>query len=353
MHKYRYTILLGCLLGILTGCLHAPGSAAAPEPPAEPNTPGETPPSPVSVHPDPIVVAEANDAETVLPALETVALPADATTPAVSEREPCLPPTEPTPPDPRQIRRDTMDRILWEFVDERGFVEYKALRRQRARLKAILRGFAGQDPADYASWPEDDQIAFWLNAYNFHALKIVVDHYPIQGSRWLNIYHGPDSLRHIKGFKTHYRFIIMDEEFTLAGIESRIINKRYGDARLYFALAQQTHSSPPLARHAYRGQRLWESLDAQTGAYLRGEHGVRIERAKSRVWLPTLFSIVGDCLAETHRVDRKFKNLPPRERAILHFVSPHLDSADQQYLQTANYRIDYHRYNWRLNDRSW
>lgn len=350
MHKYTYSILFGCLLGILTGCL-APPPPEAPGIPPEPNTPPTN--STPAAHRTAAIVAEPNDLDAVVPILETEVPHDEATTPTISEREPCRPPVEPLPPDPWQAHSDEMDRILSEFVDEQGFVDYKALRRQRVRLKTILRYFTSQDPEGYDGWSRDDQIAFWLNAYNFNALKIVVDHYPIQGSRWLNMYYGPDSLRHIKGFKTHYRFIIMDEEFTLAGIESRILNGRFGDPRLYFALAQQTHSSPPLARRAYRGHRLWERLDAQTGAYLKGEHGVQIERAKNRVWLPTLFSIMGDCLLETHWVDRKFTNLPPRERASLHFASEYLASVDQQYLETANYRIDYHTYNWRLNDRSW
>jgi hypothetical protein len=246
-----------------------------------------------------------------------------------------------------------IDRLLSEFVDENGFVDYKTLRRQRVRLKSLLRYIANQDPADYATWPEDEKIAFWLNAYNLHALKIVVDHYPIQGSRWLNMTYGPDSLRHIKGFKTHFKFLVMDEEFTLAGIENRIMNQRFRDPRLYFALAQQTYSSPPLAQRAYRGAHLWERIEAQTKAYLNSAQGVRIEPEKQKVWLPALFGIMGDCLQETYGVDRKFKDFPTLERAMLHFVSRYVPPADQRYLETGNYRIHYHTYNWRLNDRSW
>ena len=37
-------------------------------------------------------------------------------------------------------------------------------------------------PADiYAGWSREQQMAFWLNAYNAFVLQTVIDHYPVRG----------------------------------------------------------------------------------------------------------------------------------------------------------------------------
>ena len=91
--------------------------------------------------------------------------------------------------------------IFENYVDEKGMVDYKTLRRNRPELKTVLKQFSSLSPTEYKSWSKEDKIAFWINAYNLNKLDIVADNYPITPTSQfpgLN-YWGPNSIRHIEG----------------------------------------------------------------------------------------------------------------------------------------------------------
>ena len=67
------------------------------------------------------------------------------------------------------------DEILDLYVRD-GFVYYRALKAERAKLDNYLAALAS---ASVDSSSNDQQVAFWLNAYNALVLRTVVDHYPI------------------------------------------------------------------------------------------------------------------------------------------------------------------------------
>lgn len=269
---------------------------------------------------------------------------------STTKTEPVIP--EPTPEASWNPLYSQSEAILSEFVDDRGLVNYAGLRRKRVQLKDVLRLYAHLDPNEYGQWPPSHQAAFWINAYNLHALKTVTDQYPFRGSHWMNLYYGADSLRHIRGFKTQYKFILMDEEFTLSTIENRILKRKFRNPNLFFALAQQTYTSPPLANRAYRGNTLEKQLKRQIKIFVQRPDSFRIDRVKNDVWLSPVFSLLAPTLIDSYGIDRKYKDHPPGERAILNFISDYISEDDKVYLETANYRIRYRKYNWRLNDAS-
>src|SRR2546421_6359019 len=76
---------------------------------------------------------------------------------------------------PRTTAGKTYDEILDLYVRD-GFVYYRALKAERARFDAYVASLGGPAP-DSAS--REEQIAFWVNAYNAIVLQTVIDHYPI------------------------------------------------------------------------------------------------------------------------------------------------------------------------------
>src|SRR6266851_1026810 len=74
-------------------------------------------------------------------------------------------------------RRKTFDQILDLYV-RGGDVYYRAIKAERAKLDGYVSLLA---TAPVAKLSRDEQLAFWLNAYNALVLRTVVDHYPIQG----------------------------------------------------------------------------------------------------------------------------------------------------------------------------
>ncbi|MHC4509736.1 MAG: DUF547 domain-containing protein [Planctomycetota bacterium] len=324
---------------------------------------------PGGVEPDEVEPAHAEPGQSEPAGLEQSGHePNDVLTVASAPNEPEPNEVEPAWSEPNSVRLDQATsfhakcaEILKEFVDDKGMVDYKGLRRKRLELRALLNEFNDLDPNEYKSWPKEDKIAFWINAYNLQKLKVVTDNYPIEpSSRILTIYWGPSSIRHIEQKVSRHKFLVMDEEFTFASVEKRFFSGEFDDPRIFFALSNACLSSPPLRNEPYTGDRLDEQLDRQTRKFLapsspRGARlGFRIDRKRQKVYLSALFQLssYGKEFAEKFAIDRKFKDHPPAARAVLNFVSNYISRQDVSFLEVGNYTIEYMSYDWTINDGS-
>jgi len=247
---------------------------------------------------------------------------------------------------------DNCTDILTNYVDEEGMVDYKMLKRKRFELKKLLDEFDSLNPDVYNSWPKEDKIAFWLNAYNIQMLKIIVENYPIESSRIYRLFWPPSSIRHIKGIWNKFKFMVMDEEFTLTEIEKRLFRKEFDEPRIFFALSQASLSSPTLRNEPYYGYKLHEQLDDQAKRFLSRPQGFRINRNNRTVYLsailqPTWF---GREFISKYGTDKKFKDQQPNVRAVLNFITNYIPEQDMSFLEVENYTIKYIKYDWTLND---
>ncbi len=251
---------------------------------------------------------------------------------------------------------DKFSDVLNNFVDDKGMVDYKKLRRQRLKLKALIREFDSLNPDEYKSWTKENKIAFWLNAYNIQMLKIITDNYPIQSSRILRLYPGwgPNSILHIKGIWSEYKFLVMDEEFTLSEIDKRILRKEFDDPRIFFALFRGSLSGPPLRNEPYYGHRLNEQLDDQVRKFLSGPLAFKVDPEKKTVYLSSLFQIssYGREFLAKFAIDKKFKDHDPNTRAVLNFITNYVSPDVVSFLELGRYSIKYMKYDWTINDGS-
>lgn len=264
-------------------------------------------------------------------------------------------------PDKRAINsaasfHDKCVDVLKDFVDEKGMVDYKALRRQRLKLKTLLLEFDNLNPSEYKKWTKENKIAFWLNAYNIQMLKIITDNYPIQSSRILRLYPGwgPNSILHIKGIWTDYKFLVMDEEFTLSEIDKRFFRKEFDDPRIFFAVSRGSVSSPPLRNEPYYGYKLNEQLDEQVKKFLSSPLALQIDAEEQRVYLSSLFqsSSYGKEFMNKFAIDKKFKDHNPTTRAVLNFITNYVSKDIVSFLEVGNYSVKYMKYDWTINDGS-
>src|SRR3982751_4853704 len=74
-------------------------------------------------------------------------------------------------------RRKSFDQVLDLYV-RGGDVYYRALKSDRGKLDGYINLIA---TTSGDKGPREEQIAFWLNAYNALVLRPVIDHYPING----------------------------------------------------------------------------------------------------------------------------------------------------------------------------
>jgi hypothetical protein len=227
------------------------------------------------------------------------------------------------------------------------------------KLRKLIKEFAELKKNEYDTWPKDDKIAFWINAYNLHMLQIIIENYPIEAYRYLQFLPGwePDSIKHINkriGKINKQKFIVMDEVFTLPEIEQRFFRKEFDEPRVFLALSYATLTSPPLRNEPYYGSKLDKQLDDQAKKFLSNPLAFKIDRNKQRIYLsvilqPTWF---GSEFIDKYGTDKKFKDQQPAVRAVLSFITNYISEQDKNFLEVENYSIEYMRYNWRLNDSS-
>jgi hypothetical protein len=282
----------------------------------------------------------------------------------VSETEPNE--VEPIGVEPNDVKSsvkaafyDKYADILSSFVDEKGMVDYRKLKLKRLKLKQMLEEVAELNPDEYKSWPKEDRLAFWINMYNVQLLKIIVENYPIEAYRWLQLLPGwePDSIRHINkriGGISKQKFIVIDEEFTLLMIEQQFFRKEFDEPRAFLALFHATISGPPLRNEPYYGDKLRHQLDDQAKKFLSSPLVFDIDRRKQKVYLspmlqPTWFG--GEFIGK-YGTGKKFKDQQPAVRAVLSFITNYISEQDKDFLEVEYYSIEYMKYNWRLNDSS-
>jgi len=281
--------------------------------------------------------------------------------PEPNEVEPAI--VEPNNVEPNDLKlkpavsfHDKFAELLKNNVDDKGMVDYKTLRRKRLELKALLQEFDNLDPNEYRTWPNEDKIAFWLNAYNIQMLYIITENYPIESSRFLRLFPGwgPNSILHIKGIWTNYKFLVMDEEFTLSEIDRRFFRQEFNDPRIFFAISRASLSSPPLRNEPYYGYKLEDQLDDQARRFLSSPLAFGTDKEKGRVYLSSLFqpSSYGREFISKFAIDKKFKDQEPTTRAVLNFITNYVPDDKVSFLEVGKYSVKFMKYDWTINDGS-
>jgi len=243
--------------------------------------------------------------------------------------------------------------FLSRYVDNEGLVDYRTLLRRKLELVEVLDRFKTLDANEYNSWSREDRIAFWINGYNLEFIKILLDNYPIESTRVLRLFWPPNSIRHIKGIWDQHKFIIKDEEFTLQEIDRRFFKEGFGEPRVFFAIYYGSLSGPTLRNEAYCGENLSAQLDDRVKKFLAGSEAFRIDRENQKVYLSSILKPTwhGRDFIARYGTDLKFKQQEPEVRAVLNFLTKYIFQSQVNYLETANYTVEYMGYDWTLNDR--
>ena len=242
--------------------------------------------------------------------------------------------------------------IFKDFVSDKDTVNYKMLKRKKLELNKLFDDLRNSDPNEYSKWPKEDKMAFWINVYNLEMLRIIVDNYPIESTRILRLIWPPDSIRHVSGIWDQYKFIVMDEEFTLQEIDQRFFRQEFNEPRIFLAITYASLSSPPLRNEPYYGHKLNEQLDDQAKKFLANPLAFKIDREKHKVYLSAIFdpSWYGQYFTNKYGTDKKFKDQQPVVRAVLNFVTGYVSESEVRFIETANYSVEFMNYNWRLNE---
>ena len=147
--------------------------------------------------------------------------------------------------------------LLQKHVGSTGKVNYKLLKTNQLQLDSVVKTFQAAPPQK--TWPQNEQLAYWLNAYNLFTLKLMTDNFPVSSITKLD--NGkPWDIKRIE---------IGGKKYALNDIENEIIRPQFKDARIHFALNCAAKSCPPLHNEAFTAANVQSLLQNRTRKFVR------------------------------------------------------------------------------------
>ena len=155
------------------------------------------------------------------------------------------------------------DQLAKKHVDGKGLVNYKGFKSDEKQLKTYLDLLAKNPPTD--KWTQDEQIAYWINAYNANTIQLILNYYPVKSindigrSIKIPFVNTPWDIKFIK---------VGGDTYDLNRIEHGTLRKKFNDKRIHFALVCAARSCPKLRNEAYTPAKLDAQLDDQGSDFL-------------------------------------------------------------------------------------
>jgi hypothetical protein len=143
--------------------------------------------------------------------------------------------------------------MLTAYVTSAGQVDYAAWQNDAAQLETYLETLAQMPPQK--NWPQAQQLAYWINAYNALTVQLILQHYPLK------------SIRDIQKPWDQEVFKTAEKAYTLNNIEHDILRKM-GEPRIHFAINCASVSCPILQNKPFVGNQLEDQLEAATRRFL-------------------------------------------------------------------------------------
>ena len=173
------------------------------------------------------------------------------------------------------------------------------------------------------------QMAYWINLYNALTVKVILDHFPVQSIRDIDISpglfaDGPWGRKLIQ---------IEGEAVSLDDIEHRILRPIWKDPRVHYALNCASIGCPNLAVTAFSAKDIEQQLDAAAMAFVNH---------------PRAVAVSGDT-ATVSSIYEWFKpDFGGDDRSVLSHLKQYANAQLRTKLQAVT-RIRDHHYDWALN----
>lgn len=220
---------------------------------------------------------------------------------------------------------DLFNQVLQEHVED-GLVDYAKLKANPEQFEKYLDQLATAKPAEMSY---NEQLAFWINAYNAVVIKGVIDHYPIKSVKKVKLFNG---------FFSRLKFQVAGETYSLDNIEHDIIRREFVDPRTHFALICGSKGCPQIENTAFLSETIEEQLDAVTLKFVTNPEKVKLDRDKRRVYLSKIFKWYKKDFTEGYV-------------GVADFLSDYLPPVDAEFVAAKDVKFHYLDYDWNLNDK--
>ena len=243
---------------------------------------------------------------------------------------------------------EVFEELLHTFVDGDGNVDYERWHSSAesvARLESYLAAvslFSPDNAPDRFS-TRTEELAYWIYGYNAYVVNSVLANWPIESVTDLKA-----PIEAIKGlgffYRLRYRF--GGEDFSLLGVETNKIRKRYRDARIHFVLNCASESCPIMRPQLPTGADLEELLAVSATEFVSDPRNVSFDHAHRSVVLSTIFKWYENDFLN----DLRMHGLPSERGLIDYVASVAPDSMHDDLAMVDDYDIEFRDYDWSLNN---
>ena len=212
--------------------------------------------------------------------------------------------------------------LLMKYV-KNGRVDYAGFKSEETKLDNYLKIL---EKVDSKGLSEDEQFAFYANAYNAWTIKLILSGYP--------------EVKSIKDFGSIFKspwkkeIVRIDGDvITLDNVEHDILRPRFKDPRVHFAINCAAISCPPLRPEPFQGDILSTQLDDSTRSFLNDPTNYEFEG--NNFYVSRIFKWFGEDF----------------DHDVLSFYLKYAEGDLKQKLEANPDKIDvkYLKYDWALN----
>ncbi|GAA4805314.1 hypothetical protein GCM10023330_09710 [Litoribaculum gwangyangense] len=209
------------------------------------------------------------------------------------------------------------DELLQKHVSDNGHVNYKTFKTEHKKLLDYIYVLSLMHKSDkFESFPKDEKLAFWINAYNAMTIDLILRHYPLK------------SIKDIKNPWEQRYWKLGEKWYNLSEIEHQILRKM-NEPRIHFAIVCASFSCPKLQNEAFTSERLESQLTDVTKEFLND---------------PKRNSISENSL-ELSKIFQWFSKDFKQNGSVIDFINQY-----SRIKISENAKIKYKDYNWAINE---
>lgn len=169
------------------------------------------------------------------------------------------------------------NRLLGKYAAPSG-VKYGFWKRNTADLQALQGVVDAIAKENLSGMGKQEQLAFYVNAYNAWILHEALEKYPTSSVKDL-----------LFTFFTSKRIKVAGKQTSFNALEKDTIRGKFNDPRIHFALNCASQSCPPLQSAAFEGSKLDAQFEKLARSFVNSERGVKTSADGKTVQLSKIF----------------------------------------------------------------
>ena len=228
-------------------------------------------------------------------------------------------------------------------------VDYSALQKDRTGIDQFVKEIGEVSGEEYQTWSRDQQLAFWINAYNGWFLQIVINHYPIQGGRLIGVLYPKNSVQRIPGIWENIKTKAAGRTVSLNDIEHKILRTIFREPRIHFAIVCASVGCPSIRPEPFLPARLESQLEDAARIFVNDPRKVKWDADRKKLEVSSIFDWFSDDFNSFANDDWR-KLYSKKHAGIVAFLSKYLPQPASESLRTTGVKVEFLDYDWTLND---